>query len=543
MERSDREWKNAAIDPCEQMIDVSQLITKDAWNRIGVKHHHGINLPLSALRSKNDCGIGEFLDLLPLIDWCKKLGLDVIQLLPLNDSGNDPSPYNALSSRALHPLYLSLYALPYLEENSPLRKRLSEFENLNKAPRIAYQEVISYKLAWLRDYFSKYGKKVQEEPGYSQFIKENSWVEPYALFKVIKEKLANTHSQTWPKEYLALSREDYQKKKEDFKDEISFFITLQYLCFSQMMRIKQHAAESGVFIKGDIPILISSDSADVWNTPQFFDISFAAGSPPDVYNKEGQYWGFPLFNWEKLKQDQFNWWKSRLGFASNFYSIYRIDHVIGFFRIWGIPLSKLPHEGGFIPKDEKEWGPLGKELLAMMISSSPMLPIAEDLGIVPPVVPQCMQELGICGTKVIRWERLWKKKDKPFIPYQEYLPISMTTVSTHDSGNLQLWWKQYPEEAKDFAAFKKWTYAPEITRAQLQEILQDSHRTSSLFHINLLNEYLALFPELVSPNLEDERINIPGKILPTNWTYRFRPYIEDLIAHQDLENTLRAILK
>lgn len=523
-------------------VDTSNYITHDAWQRVGTRPHHGVALPLSALRSKKSCGIGEFLDLLPLIDWCKKLKLDVIQLLPLNDSGSEPSPYSSLSSRALNPLYLSLHALPYLSEHSPLRKRLSEFKDLNEAPRIRYAEVLSYKLSWLRDYYAEHAKALNVGHEYANYIQENPWIEPYALFKVIKEKLENTSSQTWPKELLEISPEEYQRWKERFKEDLSFFMMLQYLCFLQMKKVKHHASSAGVLMKGDIPILINRDSVDVWRTPEVFDLSLSAGAPPDVYIKEGQYWSFPLFNWERMKSEDFSWWKRRLKYASNFYDIYRIDHVVGFFRIWAIPLGKLPEDGKFIPENEDQWVPQGKELLSMMVLSSPMLPIAEDLGTVPTQVRACLAELGICGTKVMRWERLWEENDQPFIPLEEYPVMSMTTVSTHDTETLTLWWEHYPEEAQDYAAFKNWSYASEITPEQIKEILWDSHHTSSLFHINLLQEYLALFPELISSDPEEERINIPGKVLPTNWTYRFRPFIEDMTAHKGLENAMREIL-
>ena len=178
----------------------------------------------------------------------------------------------------------------------------------------------------------------------------------------------------------------------------------------------------------------------------------------------------------------------------------------------------------------------------MMLASSNMLPIAEDLGDVPPEVRVCLSELGICGTKVMRWERYWEK-DKSFIPFKDYPPLSMTCVSTHDSRTLQLWWSDFPDEAKDYAAFKHWTYSPTLTVEQRKEILWDSHHTPSLFHINLLQEYLALFPELVWPQPEDERINIPGKVLATNWLYRFRPSVEELTAHEGLKKAIEQILK
>ncbi len=292
---------------------------------------------------------------------------------------------------------------------------------------------------------------------------------------------------------------------------------------------------------GDIPILVSTESADVWSHPELFDIHWQAGAPPDQYNPEGQCWGFPLYRWDVLRKTHFDWWKQRLTYASHFYDIYRIDHVIGLFRIWAIPNDKSSKEGSFLPSDPDTWEPQGREILETFINSCEMLPIAEDLGDVPECVPPVLKEMGICGTKVMRWERNWEEEGR-FIPIQYYPPISLTTVSTHDSEPLQLWWKTSPEEAQEFAASKHWEYAPEITHFQHKEILWDSHHTSSLFHINLLQEYLALFPELVAPNPEDERINIPGKLLATNWTYRFRPSVEEIVAHKELAQAIEKVV-
>jgi 4-alpha-glucanotransferase len=176
-----------------------------------------------------------------------------------------------------------------------------------------------------------------------------------------------------------------------------------------------------------------------------------------------------------------------------------------------------------------------------MLNASPMLPIAEDLGTVPLAVRRTLMELGICGTKVMRWERHWDQ-DGAFIPIQNYPELSMTCVSTHDSETLQIWWKERKDEAEKYAQFKGWEYTPELLNPQRKHILWDSHHTTSLFHINLLQEYFAIFPELVWSDPQDERINIPGKILPTNWTYRFRPSVEEFTTHADLESAMKGIL-
>ncbi len=510
------------------------------WKRVGIKAHHGINLPLSSLHTQNSCGIGEFLDLLPLIDWCESIGMDVIQLLPINDSGHDPSPYNASSSCALNPLYLSLHALPYLEEYPHLREELATFLPLNALPRVDYGEVLKKKMAWLRVYFEKTSASHIKSPAFLKFVTDNPWVEPYALFKTLRERFQYDSWFEWPVELRSPETKEYTLLIKEEWEELCFYVLLQHLCYLQMRTVYEHAGENGVLLMGDIPILISPDSVDVWHEPHLFDLTLQAGAPPDFYIPEGQNWGFPLFKWDEMKKDHYAWWKRRLSWASNFYNLYRIDHAVGFFRIWGVPKGETPREGQFVPEDEALWGPLGKHLLEMMLNSAPMLPIAEDLGTIPPVTHTILGELGICGTKVLRWEKD-KDKNSSFIPLQDYPEVSLTTVSTHDTETLSLWWRDTPEEAKAYARFKNWNYTPELTREQRRQILWDSHHTKSLFHVNLLQEYLAAFPELVWPNPEEERINIPGKVLPSNWTYRFRPSVEEIAGHADFARFMREI--
>lgn len=484
------------------------------WRPIGLKPHHGICLPLSALRTQDSCGIGDFSDLIPLIDWCKTLKLDTIQLLPLNDSGADSSPYNPLSSCALDPIYLSLAVLG-LPHDSPFTQHISR------------QEVLHKKLSLLRPLFTETFPTLKTTPRYQAFLQQNPWLESYSHFKALKDTFGGKNWIHWPTKTSPVPR-----------SAIDFYSFLQFHCFDQMEKARAHATSQGIFLQGDIPILLSPDSADVWTHPELFHLDLAAGAPPDAYNQLGQKWGFPLFNWDAIKQTNYAWLSQRLKVAERLFHIYRIDHVVGFFRIWGIPKDKEPAAGSFYPPNPVIWASHGKELLETMLDATSLLPIAEDLGTIPPEVPLVLKELGICGTKVMRWQ----KQDNRFIPFSSYEPLSMTTVSTPDLPPLDLWWRKYPAEAVPFAAFMQWTYHPILTHAQHFDILRASHRTSSLFHINPLQEYLALFPTLVWPNPEDERINTPGTLRPANWTYRFRPSLEEMAAHKGLREAFEKIL-
>ncbi len=486
--------------------------------------HHGICVPLTAIHSKKSCGVGEFFDLMPLIDWAKNVGLDCIQLLPLNDSGDDASPYNALSSCALDPIYLSLHELGPIDP----------FQAFRSLDRIAFHEVKRQKLRWLHIYFEETFATLSKTAEYQKFIAENSWLKAYALFKTLKDEYGGKSWQEWPREL--------QNPATVPARNTDFHCFIQYHCFSQMERVRAYAEKRGILLQGDIPILVSPDSVDVWAERELFNLDLVAGAPPDLYNALGQKWGFPLFNWDVMRARGFEWWKRRLGVAQRFFHIYRIDHVVGFFRIWAIAHGKKAMEGFFIPHDPQLWPGQGREILEMLLEASPITPIAEDLGVIPREVPVILKELGICGTKVVRWQRHWEG-DKSFIPYSEYEPLSLTTISTPDMDPLPLWWKKSPDEAIPFAHFKHWNYDPTLTSEQLFELLWDAHHTPSHFHINLLQEYLRLFPELSWPNLEDDRINVPGTLLPTNWTYRLRPSIEELLEHQAFSDTMRKIIE
>jgi len=518
---------------------LSQSPTKVHWSLIGIHNHHGVAISLSSLISNNSSGIGEFYDLIPLIKWLSEIKMDVIQLLPLNDKGNDPSPYNSLSAKALDPIHISLHSLPYLQDHKSLIKKLKPLQELSNSQRVRYVEVKHRKIEFLREYFEGVFYKFENDENYQNFQIKNPWLGIYALYKHLKEKNDNKVWMSWSKELK--NSTSIKKLMKKHQQEIKFYIFLQFLCFEQLIYIKKFASSHSVFLKGDIPILLSADSADVWHNQKFFDLKYSAGAPPDAYNSKGQYWGFPLYNWEEHKKKHYSWWRERLSVASQIYHLYRIDHVVGFFRIWAIAENDPPVKGFFKPQNFHSWPFLGKDLLKMLINSSTMLPIAEDLGTIPKFVPRILKELGIPGTKIMRWERRWEE-DANFVDIKNYEPISLTSVATHDSEMLAEWWEKYPRESKLYSAQIKKTYEPSFNNELRFKILSDSHNSPSIFHINPLQEYLAFFPELVWENPEDERINIPGITSSFNWTYRFRPKIEEIISHKQLKLKMQKLI-
>ena len=501
------------------------------WSLVGERAHHGIVLPLFSLRSENSSGIGEFTDLLPMIEWCQSIGWDVIQLLPINDTGRESSPYSALSANALNPIYLGLSSLPHVMETPSLKKQLKPLQYLTDTARIPYQEVFEKREAFLREYFSLHAKPFLSSFAYKNFIDQHSWLHAFAEYKALKIAHDWKSWESWPR-FL----------ERPVKEEIDYHLFIQFLCFKQFAEVKAHAKKHGVLLKGDIPILISRDSADVWHERTLFRLDLSAGAPPDMFSAEGQNWGFPLYKWEEIEKNDFAWWRERLRVASVLYDLYRLDHAVGFFRIWGVPLGMPARSGRFVPEEVSSWAIQGEGILKRILQMSPMLPIAEDLGVVPDEARAILRSLQIPGTKVMRWERAWKQ-DKRFLSPKEYPPYSMTCVSTHDSETLALWWMNNPEDVRTLCTSKGWTFTYEPSINQLKEILYDCHHSRSLFHINLLQEYLQLVPHLSWINPEDERINIPGTISDKNWTYRFRPYVEEIVKNPQLHATMRGLIK
>jgi len=219
---------------------------------------------------------------------------------------------------------------------------------------------------------------------------------------------------------------------------------LQWQLFLQFKEAKDYAGKKGILLKGDLPILVSRDSADVWQHPEFFKLEYAAGAPPDMYCAKGQRWGMPTNNWEQIRADGFRYLTEKLKYAQNFYDILRIDHVVGIFRIWSIPygdpLENQGLNGFFDPAQEDRWGGQGRGILLTMLNSTRMLLCAEDLGIIPRVCIDTIKELGIPGNDVQRWVKDWNNRHD-FLAPSEYRNLSVAMLSTHDTTNWPAWWE------------------------------------------------------------------------------------------------------
>lgn len=306
----------------------------------------GTAIPVFSLRSKNDFGVGDFYDLIPLIDWAVSTGQKFIQLLPINDttmshSWTDSYPYNANSIFALHPMYLRLEEIGVLKDKKRRKYYADLAAELNVLDKVDYERVNQGKIEYFREIFAQDGSTTLASEEYKAFAKANEhWLKPYAAFCTLRDKFGTADYTQWGK-YAKFSGATLKKVIAENKTEIDYVCYLQYHLDKQMTYVHEYAKAHGVALKGDVAIGISRTSADAWQDPRLFNLDCQAGAPPDDFSVTGQNWGFPTYNWQEMSLDGFAWWKARLGKMASYFDAYRIDHVLGFFRIWQIPMNSL----------------------------------------------------------------------------------------------------------------------------------------------------------------------------------------------------------
>ena len=285
----------------------------------------GTVIPVGALRSEKSIGVGEFPDLAEFGALCVKMNIGIVQLLPVNDTGYQSSPYSALTAFGLHPLYLRISDLPesagYETEVNTLK------EKFNGASRFPYEALLRAKMELLKKIFGENEKKICSSSSLKTWIEANPWVKPYAVYRRLKEANEEKSWKDWGGQ--TASWEDPSLSGRHF-----FWAWIQQALDTQFSAASASLAGLGICLMGDLPILMNEDSCDVWTHPEIFNQDLSAGAPPDMYSPDGQNWGFPIYNWQAQSKDGFTWWKARLKAAEKYYQAYRIDHVLGFFRIW-----------------------------------------------------------------------------------------------------------------------------------------------------------------------------------------------------------------
>ena len=304
------------------------------------KRQIGAAVPIAALRTRNGMGVGEFSDLIDFAVLCRKMRIGLIQILPVNDTGYESSPYASLTAFALHPLYLRIEELDeYSAADEAVIKQIKKARSkFGKNERFSHYQVLKEKLGILRLIYEANKENIVKSAGsgsLSTWIKKNLWVKEYAVYRRLKEANQEKSWQEW-EAYSKVSADDIEGlwKDKNLREEHIFWVWLQQALDVQFSKAASKVEEIGIILKGDLPILMNEDSCDVWAHPELFNLELSAGAPPDFYSDDGQNWGFPIYNWEAHEKDEYSWWKNRLAVAEKYYKAYRIDHVLGFFRIW-----------------------------------------------------------------------------------------------------------------------------------------------------------------------------------------------------------------
>lgn len=337
-----------------------QVIINDGFARFPLSPWKGagVSIPVFSLRSEKSFGVGEFSDLKTLADWCRRVGLKLIQILPVNDTTathtwQDSYPYSSISAFALHPIYLNLSEVATTADKRLLANVESERQRLNSLEALDYEAVQKTKLDLLRRIYASQKARTFKSKAYQKFIAANKhWLVPYAVFCHLRDQFGTSDFQQWP-EYrnydagriLALAAED-----SPAYDSIAFRYFVQFHLHTQLEDAARYAHERGVILKGDIPIGVARCGADAWEHRELFNMDMQAGAPPDAFAAKGQNWGFPTYNWQRMKADGFQWWKQRFEQMSCYFDAFRIDHILGFFRIWSVPIDAIDGlMGRFVP--------------------------------------------------------------------------------------------------------------------------------------------------------------------------------------------------
>ncbi len=309
----------------------------------------GCVIPVFSLRSEHSFGVGDFGDLKRMIDWVAMTGQRVLQILPVNDTSltgkwTDSYPYNSISIYALHPLYADFEALPPLEDAAMRTTYKGIQQKLNSLAKLDYEKAMDAKRNYLHHLFRQEWNNVKASKAYKQFFADNEeWLIPYAAFCYLRELYGTPDFRRWKtmRTYNAASVRKLTKAGTDSAYAIDYFCYIQFILHEQLSEVQRHAREKGVTLKGDIPIGISRDSVEAWTEPHYFNLDGQAGAPPDYFSTNGQNWGFPTYNWEAMLEDGCKWWRRRFEKMARYFDAYRIDHVLGFFRIWEIPLDSV----------------------------------------------------------------------------------------------------------------------------------------------------------------------------------------------------------
>jgi 4-alpha-glucanotransferase len=545
----------------------------------------GVLAPLFALRRENDLGIGDLEALRQFIDWAAGIGFKLVQLLPINEVGGDHSPYNAISAVALEPTTL------YLAPGSPEDLTREDFDeviggfDLPKLRKgaVKHDRVRRLKMALLEKAHRRFlQRKEAEKVEFKAFCDtEAEWLNDYAFFRALMDE--NGGRETWDRwrkehrgpdsarEWLAAQTAE---ARERFAERESFFKYVQWVAFDQWSAMRTYAEERGMALMGDIPFGVNLYSADVYSRRDQFALDWSGGAPPEPYFKDdeftqkwGQNWGIPLYRWDIMRTRSLDWWRWRVRGVRKIFHVFRIDHVLGFYRIYAFPWrparnpEMLPlsfdqmreRTGGafpqFYPRDDSNWENCeanrreGEEYLRAVVEESRDTRVAgEDLGTVPNYVRPSLRSLGVAGFKIPQWENY---PDGRSISGGDYQQLSIATYATHDHKPVRALWEDAFEESSpdseqarhDLAKIAEFAELPapgtesDYDRDFYAPIMEALFRCESWVALVMITDLLA----------RKDRFNVPGTAANTNWSRRMAKTVKGLEQSRSVRKRMRLI--
>ncbi len=538
----------------------------------------GILEPVFTIRTEEDLGTGDTEGVRQMIDWCHRRGLNVFQTLPINEVSEDNSPYDALSSLALEPTTIALSPRLVPDLTTDQFRKLATtnlLKELRQGP-VNYPKVKALKRKLLEAAFGtflqrQFNRETARAAQFRSFLAENAdWLSDYALFRLLMEENGGLSAwDRWLPEHRGPRRARTwllslpERRREDLMRKQLFFMYVQWLAFSQWQALKAYGEERQVYLMGDIPFGVGRFSADVWANRALFDLDWSGGAPPEktfrvdpFTEKWGQNWGIPTYRWDELRRRGFDWWRTRVGNVRKVFHLYRIDHVLGFFRIYSFPwtpdrnaefFSLTPQQaaektGGRLPgfKPAADDTPehraanqaQGAEILRVVLEASGETTVfAEDLGVVPDYVPPTLQKLGIPGFRI---PMLFRTPDGSYADPRHYPRLSLAQPTTHDHPPLAAGWaecwqnidankdvehnRQELRRLMEFAGMKNDAPPREFTE-DLQEAFTRAVLNSA--------SWLAIF-QITDLFGWTERFNTPGSVSTSNWSHRVVPTVMEL---------------
>ena len=574
----------------------------------------GTVIPVFSLRSEGSFGVGDFGDLKLMIDWCAKTKQRVLQVLPINDTNithtwQDSYPYNSISIYALHPQYTDLRQLPKIKDEAQRAKFEQLQKELNALTQIDYERVNEAKMDYLRTIYAQEGTKTMKTAAFKTFFEQNKeWLVPYAAYCHYRDLYGTAEFEKWPDHHTLPEdeREAMMKTTTKIYKEVAFWYFVQFHLDAQMRAAHAYARANRVILKGDIPIGISRDGVEAWVEPKYFNLNGQAGAPPDAFSADGQNWGFPTYNWDEMLKDDCSWWVRRFRKMAQYFDAYRIDHVLGFFRIWEIP---VPEKSGLMGQFAPALGLSREEIEAYGV------PFREGLFLVdhkrddrwhPRIAVQyqeaynqlndgekycfnrlyndyfyhrnnqfwyteamkklpkltqatrmlvCAEDLGMvpdCVPWVMNELRILSLEiqSMPKDPTTRFGKLShnpyrsVDTISTHDMATLRQWWDEDEERSQSYfnTTLRRGGAAPRPLPGWLAKDIVSRHLTSPSMLC------LISFQDWMSI---DEKLRLPDENaerinIPANprhyWRYRMHLSIEQLLAADDLNNEISTLI-